>query len=135
MLSTLNASLAADTLPRTVKRYTLPELLVIDEVGLEQVERRIANRAGLMQKVLIPRHNERRSTIITSNIPFKEWGDYLGDQLGASAILDRLIHYSHVIVIEGPSWREHEHKQDVETARRRPARRKRAKGKPAKDQT
>ncbi len=135
MLTTLNASLAADTLPKTVKRYTLPELLLIDEVGLEQVERRIANRAGLMQKVLIPRHNERRSTIITSNIPWKEWGDYLGDQLGAAAILDRLIHHSHVIVIEGPSWREHEHKQDVETARRRSGRRKRAKKKPAKDET
>ena len=115
MLSTLNESLADQTLVQTLKRYTRPDLLVIDEVGLEQVERPVASRAGLMQKVLLPRYgeSERRSTIITSNIDWKAWGDYLGDQLGAAALLDRLLHHSHVIVIDGPSWRDHEHKKDV----------------------
>lgn len=113
MLAVLNASLADGTLQQTLKRYTNPELLVIDEVGLEQVERAVATRAGLMQKVLLPRYSERRSTIITSNIDWKAWGDYLGDHLGAAAILDRLLHHSHVIVIEGPSWRNHEHEKDV----------------------
>lgn len=125
MLATLNASLACGTLEQTVKRYTLPELLILDEVGLEQVERAVASRAGLMQKVLLPRYNEHRSTIITSNIDWKAWGDYLGDQLGAAAILDRLLHHSHVIVIEGPSWRDHEHKKDVATAGQRAAKRER----------
>ncbi|MFQ5600466.1 MAG: IS21-like element helper ATPase IstB [Candidatus Krumholzibacteriia bacterium] len=132
MLATLNASLADATLEHTVKRYTNPQLLVIDEVGLEQVERAVASRAGLMQKVLLPRYNERRSTIITSNIEWKAWGDYLGDHLGAAAILDRLLHHSHVIVIEGPSWRDHEHKQDVAEAGQRSAKHKRSNEKAAK---
>jgi DNA replication protein DnaC len=112
MLSTLNAALADDSLERALRQYTLPELLVIDEVGLEQVERSVASRAGLMQKVLLPRH-EVRSTIVTSNIPWESWGEYLGDHLGASALLDRLIHHSHVIVINGPSYRDYEHRKDV----------------------
>ena len=70
MLLRLNASLADGTLMRTaIKPYLRAELLLIDEVGLEQVERKDAYRSGLMQKVLLPRYNERRSTIITSNIP------------------------------------------------------------------
>lgn len=86
------------------------------EVGLEQVERTVASRAGLMQKALLPRH-ERRSTIVTSNIPWESWGEYLGDHLGAGALLDRLIHHSHVIVINGPSYRDHEHRKDVKGKR------------------
>lgn len=67
-----------------------------------------------MQKVLLPRYNQERSTVITSNIPWDGWGDYLG----ATALVDRLLHYSHVIVINGPSYRDWEHKQDVGTALR-----------------
>ena len=113
MLAKLNASLADDTLTRAVRPYVRSELLILDEVGLEQVERRSANRSGLLQKVLLPRHINRRSTIITSNIPWEAWGDYIDDHLGAAAILDRLIHRSRVIVINGPSYREHAHKQDL----------------------
>jgi len=86
------------------------ELLVIDEVGLEQVERKEASRSGLMQKVLLPRYNEHRSTVITSNIPWHAWTEYLG----ATAIIDRLLHRSHVIVINGPSYREWVHRSEVE---------------------
>jgi DNA replication protein DnaC len=116
MLARLNMSLADDSLAQALKPYTRAELLVIDEVGLEQVERSEARRSGLMQKVLLPRYNEQRSTIITSNIPWEGWGDYLGDHLGATALVDRLLHHSHVIVINGPSYRDWEHKQDVGAA-------------------
>ncbi len=116
MLASLNASLADDTLVHALKPYTRAELLVIDEVGLEQVERKEASRSGLMQKVLLPRHTKRRSTIITSNIPWEAWGDYLDDHLGATALLDRLLHHSHVIVINGPSYREWTHRQETEAA-------------------
>lgn len=133
MLSALNSSLADSTLPDALKAYARPELLVIDEVGMEQVERMVASRAGLMQKVLLPRYNDRRSTIITSNIPWESWGDYLEDHLGAAALLDRLIHHSHVIVIDGPSYRDHAHRKDVARASRRKAKGKRpAKKRPAK---
>jgi hypothetical protein len=72
-----------------------------------------ARRSGLMQKVLLPWYNQQRSTISTSNIPWEGWGDYLGDQLGATVLVDRLLHHSHVIVINGPSYRDWEHQQDV----------------------
>ena len=117
MLARLNMSLADDTLAQALRPYTCAELLVVDEVGLEQVERNEARRSGLMQKVLLPRYNNQRATVITSNIPWEGWGDYLGDHLGATALVDRLLHHSHVIVINGPSYRDWEHKQDVGTAR------------------
>ena len=117
MLARLNMSLADDTLTQALKPYTRAELLVVDEVGLEQVERNEARRSGLMQKVLLPRYNQQRPTIITSNIPWEAWGDYLGDHLGATALVDRMLHHSHVIVINGPSYRDWEHKQDVGTIR------------------
>ena len=113
MLARLNMSLADDTLAKALKPYTRAELLVIDEVGLEQVERNAARRSGLMQKVLLPRYNAQRSTIVTSNIPWEAWGDYLDDHLGATALLDRLLHRSHVIVINGPSYRDWAHKQEA----------------------
>ncbi len=117
MLARLNMSLADDTLAHALKPYTRAELLLIDEVGLEQVERDEARRSGLMQKVLLPRYNEQRSTIVTSNIPWEAWGDYLGDHLGATALLDRLLHRSHVIVINGPSYRDWAHKQEAAGAK------------------
>jgi DNA replication protein DnaC len=118
MLARLNASLADDTLVVALKPYIRAELLIIDEIGLEQVERKEASRSGLVQKVLLPRYNDNRSTVITSNIPWEAWADYLDDQLGATALLDRLIHRSHVIVINGPSWRDHEHRQEAQKAKR-----------------
>lgn len=117
MLARLNMSLADDTLAQALKPYTRAELLVVDEVGLEQVERDAARRSGLMQKVLLPRYNEQRSTIVTSNIPWEAWGDYLDDHLGAIALLDRLLHRSHVIVINGPSYRDWAHKQEAAGAK------------------
>ena len=112
MLARLIASLADGSLAAALRPYVRAELLVVDEVGLEQVERKEARRSGLTQKVLLPRYNDRRSTI-TSNIPWEGWADYLDDHLGATALLDRLIHHSHVIVINGPSWRDHEHRQET----------------------
>lgn len=116
MLAELNASLASGTLEEALKPYMNADLLMIDEVGMEQVERKDASRSGLVQKVLLPRYNERRSTIITSNIDWDAWGEYLDDQLGATALIDRLLHHSHVIVIKGPSWREHVHQEEVNAA-------------------
>jgi DNA replication protein DnaC len=73
MLAKLQMSLADHTLTKALKPYIRAELLVIDEVGLEQVERGEALRSGLLQKVLLPRYNHQRSSIITSNIPWDGW--------------------------------------------------------------
>ena len=64
---------------------TSAELLVDDEAGFEQVERKQASRSGLMQTLMLLPYNEQRSSTITSNIPWETWSKYLDDHLGATA--------------------------------------------------
>jgi DNA replication protein DnaC len=78
-----------------------PALLVIDEVGYLPFERQAANL--LFQ--LVNRRYERGSIILTSNQPVGNWGEVFGDAVIATAILDRLLHHSHVITIKGESYR------------------------------
>ena len=54
---------------------------------------------------LISKRYEKSSTIITSNKPFEEWGEIFGDDVIASAILDRLLHHSYPFLIQGKSYR------------------------------
>lgn len=51
------------------------------------------------------------STVISTNIDFRELGDYLGDPVITAATVDRMIHHSIIITIEGPSWRLYESKK------------------------
>ena len=60
---------------------------------------------------LISARYERGSVILTSNKGFAEWGDVLGDAVIATAILDRLLHHSHVVNIRGESYRLREKKR------------------------
>ena len=73
----------------------------MDEVGYLPLDRRQAN----MVFQLVSRRYERGSMIVTSNKAFGEWGSILGDDVLASAILDRLLHHCEVITINGPSYR------------------------------
>jgi DNA replication protein DnaC len=109
MLSALAASLAAGTLTQTLRAYTHPELLIIDEVGLDRPERETTPDAQLFYRVIRPRYQGTRSTVITSNIEWDKWGSYLGDDVATVAILDRLIEHGHLLRIDGPSWRGHQH--------------------------
>ena len=109
MLSTLAASLATGTLAETLKKYTRPPLLIIDEVGLDRPEREATPDAQLFYKVVRPRHLASLSTALTSNIDWDDWGQYLGDEVATVAILDRLIEHGHLLTINGPSWRAREH--------------------------
>jgi len=104
MLATLYASLADDSLDLKLKRYIRPELLVIDELGFDRLEQEDARNAALFFKVIDGRYN-KRSTVLTSNIDFEQLGYYLGDPLVTTSIIDRMVHHSTVITINGPSWR------------------------------
>lgn len=81
--------------------FTKPKLLIVDELGYLPLERRAAHL--LFQ--LVNRRYEKGSLMITSNQPVGNWGEVLGDPLAATAILDRLLHHSHVITIKGESYR------------------------------
>ena len=107
MLRELLASLADDTLEKKLKRYLSPDILLIDEVGFDRLEQQDAYNANLFHKVIDGRYC-KKTTILTTNIDFKQLGDYLGDPVITTAIVDRMGHHSIIINIEGPSWRLHE---------------------------
>ena len=81
--------------------FAKPKLLIIDELGYLPFE---TNAAHLFFQ-LISRRYERGSVLITSNRSVGEWGSVCGDPVVATAILDRLLHHSHVITIRGDSYR------------------------------
>jgi DNA replication protein DnaC len=110
MLRELLASMADNTLEQTLKRFLAPEILLIDEVGFDRLEQHDARHACLFHKVIDGRYC-KGSTIVTTNIDFKELGDYLGDPVITAATVDRMIHHSVIITIQGPSWRLHESKK------------------------
>jgi DNA replication protein DnaC len=81
--------------------YGKPKLLIVDELGYLPFE---ANAAPLFFQ-LVSRRYERGSLLITSNRSVGEWGTVFGDPVVATAILDRLLHHSHVVTIRGDSYR------------------------------
>ena len=110
MLKTLMAGLADGTLEQKLKLYVSPQILLIDEVGFDRLEQESARNASLFFKVIDGRYC-KASTILTSNIDFKTLGDYLGDPVVTTAIVDRMIHHAVIISIDGPSFRMHESKK------------------------
>ena len=82
----------------------------IDELGFDRLEQEDARNASLFFKVIDGRYC-KRSTLITTNITFSQLGDYLSDPVVTTAIVDRMVHHSIIINIQGPSWRMHESKK------------------------
>lgn len=112
MLRDLLAGLADGSLDRKLKRYLSPDILLIDEIGFDRLEQEQASsrNAFLFHKVIDGRYC-KASTWLTTNIDFAALGDYLGDPVVTTAIVDRMVHHSIIIKIDGPSWRMHESKQ------------------------
>ena len=88
-------------LEQRLKFFSKYKLLIIDEVGFLPLDTESSNL--LFQ--LIARRYEKKSTIITTNKSLSRWGEVFGDPVIANAILDRLLHHSHVINIVGRSYR------------------------------
>ena len=88
-------------LERVIRRYERYDLLIIDELGYLPIASEDAN---LLFQLINGRY-ERKSTIITTNVPLSSWGTVLHNQAAAEAILDRLVYRSHVIKIKGKSYR------------------------------
>lgn len=110
MMLDLHASLADNSLRRRLKRYTSPELLLVDDLGYDPIEQEDAREAQLLHKVLEARHG-RTSTIVTSNLDVDEWAKYLGHPHLTVALLDKLLFRAVAIKIDGPSYRLAEHKK------------------------
>jgi DNA replication protein DnaC len=101
MLTQLRAARADASLDRKMLRFTSPELLVIDDLGL----RPLVSDEPIDLYEIIRKRYERASTIITSNRAVEEWPPLFGDLLLASAAMDRLLHHAHVIEMEGDTYR------------------------------
>ena len=88
-------------LDRRMRVYLAPKVLIVDEFGIWPYDRESATAFFS----LVSARYERGSIILTSNKGFAEWGELLGDTVIATAILDRLLHQSHVLNIRGESYR------------------------------
>lgn len=81
--------------------YAKPKLLIIDELGYLPFEKRSAH----LFFQLVARRYERGSMLITTNQLVTQWGAVFGDEVLAAAILDRLMHHCHTLMIQGDSYR------------------------------
>ena len=101
LMEDLRKARSENNLDRRMKVYMSPKVLVVDEFGFWPYDREAATAFF----TLVSARYERGSIILTSNKGFGEWGELLGDSVIASAILDRLLHHSHVLNIRGDSYR------------------------------
>jgi DNA replication protein DnaC len=120
--STVNEALAdllkQESIPaveRRMRRYTLPDILCLDELGYLPCDA----RSGDLLYSIISRRHEKASTVITTNLAFRSWGSVFPGAACVAALVDRFTQHCHVIDIDGESWRQHE-QHTLPTVRRSP---------------
>ena len=86
---------------RVMARYLLPDLLILDDMGIKQLPK----RSGEFLFEIIMRRHQLKSTMMTSNRPLEDWGKLIGDVPAATAILDRLLSEAQIIEVTGKSYR------------------------------
>lgn len=101
MINQLIAAEASNSLLKKLHYYQTQEVLVVDELGYLPLGRHGSN---LFFQVISARH-EKKSTIITTNLPFAKWGKIFDSTTVATAIADRLVQKSEVLILEGNSYR------------------------------
>ena len=100
-------------LARRFNHYATRGLLLIDEIGYLSFD---ARAADLLFQV-VSRRYERRSLVVTTNLPFSEWPTIFPNAATATALIDRLVHHAEILTIEGDSYRRR-----VAEAKRKPPR-------------
>ena len=101
ILDQLIAAAVSHSLQKMLDLLGRLDLLIIDELGYMPID---AQRGNLFFQI-VSRRYEKGSIILNTNKPFDRWGEMFGDDVIASAILDRLLHYCHIIPTSGPSYR------------------------------
>ena len=97
----LAAAESNGALEDALTHFARPHLLIVDELGYLP----LARQAAHLLFHLVRRRYEKGSLLLTSNQPIGAWGDVFGDPVVATAILDRILHHSHVLTIKGDSYR------------------------------
>lgn len=101
LLASLARAEGEGSLDAKLTFYAKPKLLIVDELGYLPFEKRSAH----LFFQLVARRYERGSLLITTNQVVTQWGAVFGDDVLAAAILDRLLHHSHTLMIQGESYR------------------------------
>ncbi len=102
MINHLISAEADHSLLKKLQFYQSPDILVCDEIGYLPLGTQGSN---LFFQVISTRH-ERKSTIITTNLTFSEWGKIFDSTTVATAIADRLVYNSEILIMEGKSYRK-----------------------------
>lgn len=89
---------------RRLRRYTSPDLLVLDELGYVPCD----SRAADLLFHIVSRRHEARAIVITTNLAFKQWGSVFHDASCLGALVDRFAQHCHVLDIDAESWRHKE---------------------------
>lgn len=105
MLNDLHGAEIHGAIDRALLRYVRPDLLVIDDFAVLAMD---AAQAKLAFQVISERYDHRRSTVITTNRPFKEWTKVFPDALNAQVIAERLTERSELFLLDGKGYRNHE---------------------------
>jgi DNA replication protein DnaC len=92
-----------------LRRYTTPSVLIIDEIGYTKLS---PGQAHHFFELVTARY-EHGSILLTSNTVFSDWGHLLGDDVLATALLDRLLHHAEIIAINGNSYRMKDRRRDM----------------------
>jgi DNA replication protein DnaC len=101
VVNQLQAAQSDGTFLRRLRTYLTPDCLVLDELGYLPIDR---HGADLLFQVISGRY-ERGSVVLTTNRPFRDWASLFNDATVADAVINRLVHHSEVVVIEGRSFR------------------------------
>lgn len=106
VISALQAAQSDSSQGRMLKRFTKPELLILDEAGFLPLDQ---GQSNLLFQVISDRYEySRGSTVITTNLAFKDWGRIFQDNVIAEAVVDRIVHRCQVVQIQGESYRSRE---------------------------
>ena len=108
LINDLNAGVYEKTLDKRMRKYTVPQLLLIDEMGHDRLELQVVKEAHLLFKVIDQRYKDNKPLIFTTNIEEPDWPEFLGDPISTNAILDRVFHHSVIVRIKGPSYRKYQ---------------------------
>jgi DNA replication protein DnaC len=107
LLHDLGMCLADGTMHKRVRYYVRFELLIIDELGFDKLEREIHPQATSLLYKVIDGRDRKRSTALVTNIDFEAWGKYLEDPPLAMALLDRVVDGAIIHKFQGKSYRAH----------------------------
>lgn len=102
MLEYIYSGNADNSAGKRMKQFIKPDLLILDDWGLQAFPNKLLN---ILNEIMSERY-EQGSIIVTSNRPMENWGELFSEPVVSSALLDRLFHNAHRVIIEGNTYRK-----------------------------